>query len=312
MVKASGVSVAQARGFLRVHHGHDIGPLELVGEGGWSRAFGYKVGERDLVVRFGGFVEDFEKDRLASTYASPALPVPDVVYIGPALGGHAAISTRAFGAPLESLDAEAWRAVLPSLEAALDAMRSADLAGATGFGLWDGMGRGPTRSWRSFLLSIGDDREDRLPGWRGKLAAWPAEQAAFDASLVQLHSLVDACPETRSLVHGDLINGNVLVEGDMITSVFDWGCALWGDPLYDLACLSFWAPWHVGLDAIDIRGRVLDHWAEAGVHLADVDARLRCYWLHLALENIEYNAFLGHRSDAAATSERLSHVLTRF
>jgi hypothetical protein len=57
--------------------------------------------------------------------------VPEVLEIGTALDGYFAISSRARGRPLESLDADAWRAVLPSLFGALDAMRAIDIAGET-------------------------------------------------------------------------------------------------------------------------------------------------------------------------------------
>jgi aminoglycoside phosphotransferase (APT) family kinase protein len=41
------------------------------------------------------------------------------------------------------------------------------------------------------------------------------------------------------VVHGDLLARNVLVEGDRISGVLDWGSACFGDPLYDAAWLLY-------------------------------------------------------------------------
>lgn len=43
-----------------------------------------------------------------------------------------------------------------------------------------------------------------------------------------------------SLVHGDLINHNLLTNGQELTGVLDWELALWGDPDYDLSRLFYY------------------------------------------------------------------------
>ena len=101
------MQLPEARDFLVEHVGADVSEVEYVGEGAWSRCFGYALGGNEYVVRFGRHVEDFERDRWASRFASRGLRVPQVVEIGEAFGAWYAISTRAHGAPLEQLDADA-------------------------------------------------------------------------------------------------------------------------------------------------------------------------------------------------------------
>ena len=79
--------------------------VESVGEGAWSRCYGYRQGDDDLVIRFGKYVDDFQKDQRAFAYAGPGLPIPEVLDIGQAFDGYYAISRRLYGVPLESLDA---------------------------------------------------------------------------------------------------------------------------------------------------------------------------------------------------------------
>jgi hygromycin-B 4-O-kinase len=302
---SSEIGAREATDFLREHLGRDIDAVELVGEGAWSRCFGFRDGERDLVIRFGSYLDDFEKDRRAAAFTSATLPVPQVSEIGRALGGYFAISSRAYGDPLESLGAPAWNATLPSLFSALDAIRTVDISGTSGYGGWDAHGNARGASWREFLLSVeADDRSRRTYGWRRLLAESEVGDAPFRAGMVRMAEFADACPDARFVVHADLINRNVLVDSNRITAVFDWGCSFYGDFLYDVAWIEFWTPWHPAIAATDIRAEARSHYAAIGLDVADLDARLRCCLIHIGLDHQAYCAFTGRTEDLARVTER--------
>src|SRR5687767_11836615 len=173
-IEAAGITVEMARAFLVEQVDPAAADVALLGAGAWSRAFGFRLGDRELVVRFGRHGDDFAKDRRAAAYRAPGLPIPAVLAIGPALGDFYAISTRVRGKPLEELTATEWREAVPSLVAALEALRLADLSATTGYGGWDGEGRTAHHSWRSYLLNVGADTPDRRThGWRSRLASSP-------------------------------------------------------------------------------------------------------------------------------------------
>ncbi len=300
---------SEARAFLAAHFGYDVGDVDLVGEGWWSRCFAFHERGRDLVVRFGGHVTDFEKDRRASGFASAALPVPQVVDVGPAFDGYYAISTRAYGEPLEVSDARGWEAVLPALFAALDALQAIEPIGA-GFGPWGADGNGPYRTWREFLLDV--DREQharRAPDWRQRLRDTPTGDAPFVAGMEALRTLADACPDERHVVHGDLVNRNVLVDRDRITAVLDWGCASYGDFVYDVAWLAFWEPWYPALTEIDICARARHHYASIGLDVPDFDARVRACMLHVGLDHQAWNVTTGDLETLATVVERTNTLI---
>jgi hygromycin-B 4-O-kinase len=304
-VFAPGTNECDAREFLTAHLGRAVGAVELVGEGSWSRCFGFRDEGRERVIRFGNFFDDFEKDRRAAAFASPALPVPEVWELGEALGGYFAISTRAYGEPLETLGAREWEAVLPSLFALLDALRTIDVAHTSGYGGWDAQGIARCATWRDFLLSVeADTPERRTYGWRQRLAESPVGDTPFAAGMRRLFELADACPADRFIVHADLINRNVLVDSGRITAVFDWGCSFYGDFLYDLAWLEFWAPWHPSLAATDIRGEARRHYSAIGLDVPDFDARLRCCLIHIGLDHQAYCAHTGELDELQAVTER--------
>jgi hygromycin-B 4-O-kinase len=228
----------------------------------------------DYVIRFGKYLEDFAKDRLAAGYAGPALPIPRVVEIGEAFGGYYAISERVFGGYIDDVDETQLSALLPSLFAALDTARLADLSGTTGHGGWGADGTAPYPSWRTALLDVANDRPtDRTHGWRERLAASPVGVEPFEEAYKHLVALADRASEERHLIHSDLLHYNVLVEGDRVTGVLDWGCGMYGDFLYDLAWLCFWQPWYPAWQRIDFQAEALRHGISRALQLSDPELR---------------------------------------
>ena len=184
-------------------------------------------------------------------------------------------------------------------------MREVDLSGTRGYGGFDAQGNAPFASWREFLLDVAvDSPAKRSHGWRSKLEAYPQETAAFDTAHRRLTALVDSLPIDRHLVHMDLLHWNVLVEGDRITSVLDWGCGLYGDYLYDLAWLIFWQPWYPAWGDIDFRAEAQKHYGQIGLDVALMDERLTCCMIHMGLDGMAYQAWVGDDENLPITAQR--------
>ena len=300
-----GVRDAQAAAFLVARFGAEAGVVVRVGRGEWSTAYAFRWTGKDYIVRFSALVEDFAKDHRVATYRSRALPIPRVIEVGEAFGGFYAISERAHGAYLDTLGSAQLRAVLPALFTALDAVRRIDLSAAVGYGLWGADGAGSYPTWRAALLDVGTDPPtSRTHGWRDRLAASPMGPGAFEEALGSLPSLVAVCPEERQLIHSDLLNYNVLVTGERISAVLDWGCAMYGDFLYDLAWFCFWAPWYPAWADIDFQQEAVRHYEATGVEVSHFAERLRCYQVHIGLAAQAYNAFRSRWTELDATGRR--------
>lgn len=311
IVREGGLTIdsGRAENFLQEHFHPAVSDVEEIGAGAWSRCFGFRVGDEELVVRFGQYMDDFVKDRRAYIFHAPGLPVPEVRVIGSAFDGYYAVSTRCYGDFLDHLDADRWLSVAPSVVDALEAMRMSDLSDTSGYGSWGDHGHAPHAKWSGHLLRVADDTPERRNyGWRALLAAnAPEDDETFTWGFQLLRGLADVIdPSTpRSLYHADLMNRNVLVEENRITGVLDWGCACYGDHLYDLAWFEFWAPWYPHLDIPFLRYTLERRWQETSYTPENLTARLQACYLHIGLDHLAYNAWLRDWPTLSATAQRM-------
>lgn len=302
------VDALRARRFLETHYRNPIDRLRPVPfSGEWSRAYFFAYQDREYVVRFSPYREDFDKDQAMGEYATDTLPIPMVFEVGQTAGGYYAISQKLPGTPLDALDADGIRTVLPLLLGGLADLQTRDLRPTQVAGLWRPPGTG--RPWREELLDVAAPRP-RLAGWRERVQQVPAAAQAFDAGLNRLREWAQDLDEHRSLSHNDLLNYNVLVADGRISAVLDWGCATWGDYLYDAAWLLYWWPWYPRWHSVDLREILDRHFARRGGWPSDADVRIRCYLLHIGLDHIAYTAFTQRLDDLRRNTEQVLGYLS--
>ncbi len=302
------VTDADARRFVTEYYGRRARDVRALGAGEWSRAYALVLDGREAVIRFGDYVEDFRKDEVMAAHSCAALPIPAVIEVGAAGTGYFAVSERAHGELLDSLDGPGMRAALPGLLAALDALRAIDVSGTNGYGMWAPDRTGVAASWAQALLAINQETA-RVPGWRAALAASPVGIRTFDLGYARLRELAEGLLDERHIVHGDLVNRNVLVQGPRITAVIDWGNALYGDWLYDAAWLIFWWPWFSQWQDIDITAELERHWDQHAGSASGLRHRLRTCLVHIGLDAMAYNAYRGRWDDLARITRQLSGLI---
>lgn len=120
-----------------------------------------------------------------------------------------------------------------------------------------------------------------------------------------------ACPaDVRGVLHGDLTAGNVLLGESRVFAVIDWGNSLIGDPLYDVAWLIFWAPWHPGLDGDYLLTETRRRYrSETGHAPENFDERVLACHLQIGLDAMAYNAFRRTEVHLNDTIDRLGVLL---
>jgi aminoglycoside phosphotransferase (APT) family kinase protein len=289
--------------FLAALHGDAVDDLEQLHGGFWSAAYGYRVGDRALVLRIGQHRSWFEMDRDAMAYNAPGSPVPEVLEIGDAFGGAYAISVRHYGRFLETVAQDEADVVGPTIVRLLTALKAAPSAATPA-------------SWRDWLMrGLVDHPDQPQSGWRAKIASDRSLDSLFRMCGSRVEELSASCPERRDLVHGDLLHSNVLINDDAsrVNAVFSWKCSTRGDFLYDVAWCTFWSSFHPGIAAADVFHRVVDDAsiaADPGA-LDGAAERHHCYELHIGASHLGWNLWVGDEQALRAVAARTSEILAR-
>lgn len=114
----------------------------------------------------------------------------------------------------------------------------------------------------------------------------------------------------RCLIDGDLINRNMLVSEASITGAFDWGCACYGDHLYELAWFEILGALVSHLDIDLLRSELERRWHALGYVPHQKDERLMACYLHMGLDHLAYNAYLGDIPVLWATAKRMQTLVS--
>jgi hygromycin-B 4-O-kinase len=300
---------ARVLALLREQLGGAVAAPRRLAGGEFSRAFAFDLDGRGYVVRVSAFEhaeEAFAKDEYAGRhFASPALPIPAVVMRGRCEEGHFAISERVPGQRLGALSPELRSALLPATFDALDAVGRADVGGSRGYGGWDGGGNGRLATWRAFLTGVIENHADGFyRDWHRLFERSFLERDVFERIYRRMVELAADCPEERALIHNDLHFDNLLGDGERITGVIDWGNACYGDPLYDVAWVSWVYRKDAGIDAwTPLRER---HGARPRF-----DERVGCYQLHVGLDDLRFFARTGRAEQYRSARDRLLGMVKR-
>lgn len=264
--------------------------LRALRGGAWSHAFAFDTARGSMVLRVSATADDFRADQNASALKSPFLPIPRVLCMGEWNSAWWCISELMPGGHLDDLTADQLQATVPSLLETLQAMRNVDSSRTHGYGGWDDKGNGLYASFADQLMDVAVDRTDeRGGGWRSRLEQHPAELAVFDQGLSEMERLCPYIPAVRQLIHQDMLNYNVTVQNNRISGIFDWGCAMWGDALYEIAWFQFWWPWYPQWHNTSLQTALAKL---ASTYGDNYQERLQAYLLHIGIMHIRYNALI--------------------
>lgn len=302
------IDEAAALGFLQKHFSDPVTDLQRIESGQISRTFSFRAGGQDYILRFNNddMLINLDKEAyIFEHFASPHLPIPRIVQVGRYGELHFAISHRVPGVILSNLPRAEYEVIIPQLIETVDSMRTADLGSKPGFGIFDALGRGAFPGWRAYvtLLKEEGDPRDYYGHWHALFDSTFLERDLWFSIYDRMVRLLDYCPHEPYLVHGNVSVSNVLVHEGQITGVIDWINAMYGDFLYDVACLAFWCP------GDDYEGRFREYYASKRVEVPSYEERLLCYECYMGLDALRFFAKTGKEPEYIWTRDRLLSLL---
>ena len=301
---------ADVFGMLNGLYDSAVEELAPVGTGQISRAFSFRVGAEEYVVRF---VDDtmatsFGKDEFISrTLASTRIPVPAVVMRGTHGDLHYAISRKLPGVQSDELSVEEFERLVPSLMDTLDEIHRVDISDVSGYGPFDEQGVGLYPSWADSLSSVVEEGDENsfYGKWHRMFVDTFLDKGYFDDILARMTELMKYCPEERYLVHGDFGFGNVLAQDEKVTAVLDWAEARYGDFLYDVAWLD------LGMPKMDFSSRFRDYYHSRRREVLNYEERIACYQFYFSLDSQRWYAKTGQREANEWMRGRIALVMDR-
>jgi hygromycin-B 4-O-kinase len=260
--------------------------LEAIEDGEVSQAYLFETKGKQKVLRVNAHtIEGFEKDRLAhDNFAGSEVPIPVIEDLGQLPGGtFYAISKKVPGTTIDKLSDNEFRATLPSLIRTMDAIHQTKAIGS-GFGWIKLDGNGKRSSWLEALDTMQVAEDDNLLSSVGFF-----ESDIYNHARSKIKEYYKFCPKDISnLIHTDYGFNNTLAENGQVTGVIDWYGAAYGDPLYDVAWLDFWAPifnW-----SIDIVSEIKQYYADQNRLPEHFEERIVCYKMIIAANSMSFFA----------------------
>jgi hygromycin-B 4-O-kinase len=281
--------------------------------GEWSAAHRFSFGGQDFVIRVSHTSDNFYRDSIAAGWSSPNLPIPKIIKIDRYQEHYYAISPFFHGEAFESLSAADLEQTIPNFLSMMTALRSVNLDSVTRFGTLTPAGNGAFHSWSEALLDVNNDRPDSLiHGWKKTLSETPEAQRKYDQFYERLTELVRYCPEHKRLIHSDLLYNNLLVDNNKISAVLDWGCAMIGVLVYDIAIFAFFEPWYPAFTQVNLIEKMQQSFLDqSSDNRQNFNQRMIACQIHLTLGNIAYCVLSEGKFDFWEHINRLDDVLKK-
>jgi hygromycin-B 4-O-kinase len=283
------------------------GRVTDAGAGTWSKCWSFSSSAQLLLVKIGPHQDDLRADVHAARWSSQVLPIPSVLKSGDVFGAGFVIMEYRSGNPLEASSAAEWTQLIPSVVDMLEGLRTADVSQSRGWGDWAETMHGRFSLWTDFLADSATPPTERIGEWEQFLRSFSDISTLFDAGVADLQEQ-RMRSFARSLVHGDLLYRNVHVASGRVNGVFDWGCAQYGDHLYDLSWFEFWAPWFPEFQFADLLAALRERWAQAGYVPTDFDQRRRACLLSIGVSHLGWFGSLRNPVELRKTATRIAEL----
>lgn len=260
----------------------NVSPIEM---GELSKVFSFIVKDQPYIVRFRNNNESLIKaNYMYRTYGGQLL-IPAVVKIGKIDEIFFCISKKAKGKPISSCSDSEQTIILNDVARHFTNMSNIKVDLSQGYGWISPYGFASYKSWEEALASFfTEDQDGFYKDWTSLYKTSFLEKSLFEEGYLAMMQLAKYSPNTPHLVHGDFHLGNMIFNEKEVTGIVDWELAMYGDFMFDLAGLHFWAP------HLEFPQKVRNLWLESGKDIMNFQERLHCHMLFKAVDGLRFYA----------------------
>lgn len=261
--------------FVQEHFNSDC-YIEAISGGETAQAYKIRINGQFLVFKLTPNSTDLETEKLAITkFASHLIPIPTIIETGKYDENlFYSLSTIAQGVRFDLLDRVEQQQVLPNLLTTLGHIHRIDGDINRGYGYVNPNRGLAKKSWSEFM-------HDSF-----------LHRPLIEHDSAEIRNLLRSCyndfqslslklPEVHQLVHGDYGFDNAFVSNGLVSAVIDWTHCKYGDPIYDIAWLSFFG------NNSDVGDLYLEH-TTPKFSLENLEERERCYQIAIAIRSIDF------------------------
>lgn len=284
--------------YLKNNFDDSVENFAFINGGEKSQAFSFDTARGSFVIRVNNYSTPFHKDKYAFEHFSRIeIPIPEIIEIGKLDDTYSfVISKKAEGKHITDLTEDEYNKTLPNLLRILDAIHTVDIKNCSRYGKWSLEGNGEVATWKDFILAV-----KQFPDKENLFETSFLEKDVWQDLYFHIEKLSEFCPEDRCLVHGDYGNNNVMSDGLNITGILDWEHSCYGDPLYDIAWLTFWQKKPDRIKEIEDYYKVKN--------MPHFDERLLCYKLRIGLSSLSFYAYSQQRDKYDSIKQRILNLL---
>ena len=288
--------------FLENNYDKKVSSVVSLKSGEISQAFSFSSKGKSLVLRVTTNEDNgFAKDEYAyENFSEYGIPIPKILDIGTFDEYFFAISERVEGKIPNHFNRKEITKLMPDIVKVLGLIHSVNVSNKKGFGSWNTEGVGKDKSWKDVLLRYFQEVDE---SWEKKYENTIFEKEIFDQTRENLQGIVDSLSGVHFLVHADYGFDNLLFKGSKITGVIDWEHSAYGDFLYDVAWLEFWAP-NVGFAKI-----FKDYYQKSEIDITNWDNRILSCICYLGAGALGFFATFEQRKKYDWARKRLLYFL---
>lgn len=256
-----------------------------------SKVFSYCFQDKAYVIHFNNNGDRFIKDEyLFKKLSQLDIPIPRFKKNGKISDIYFSISEKAIGQSLEAYPENEIEKALPALATEFKKIAQIPIDSSKKYGAINHNGVGSFDTWQQYIVSFFQKEQDGFwKDWYTLFEESFLEKAVFDYYYEMMMDLSLYAPKERYLVHGDFHLGNLISDGKDITAIVDWELAMYGDFMFDIANLHFWAP------QLQFPQVFLEAWDDEGI--PNFKERLKCGMLFKGLDGLR---FFAKKEDKAA------------